>query len=107
MLAQRFPGDADARAGATPANPEWKKKSFPMGHRELATISRIFLVGVQYRTMRASGVARWLNCRLLSGAQQISCGSRQLNVSITVPALESRRAFSQTMLRPTSAAQEA
>ncbi|KAF7551322.1 hypothetical protein G7Z17_g5085 [Cylindrodendrum hubeiense] len=56
--------------------------------------------------MRASGVARWLNCRLLSGAQQISCGSRQINVAITVPALESRRAFSQTLLRP-SAAQEA
>ncbi|KAM6530935.1 Elongation factor G, mitochondrial [Fusarium solani] len=56
--------------------------------------------------MRATRAARWLNCRLLFGTQQPSCGSHFFNVSPAVPAWESRRAFSQTK-RTCSAAQEA
>ncbi|RSM10562.1 Elongation factor G, mitochondrial [Fusarium ambrosium] len=56
--------------------------------------------------MRATRAARWLNCRLLFGTQQPSCGSQFFNVSPAVPAWESRRAFSQTK-RTCSAAQEA
>ncbi|SPJ71456.1 probable translation elongation factor EF-G, mitochondrial [Fusarium torulosum] len=56
--------------------------------------------------MRATRAARWLNSRLLLGAQQSSCGSHSFTVSAAAPVWESRRAFSQTK-RACSAAQEA
>ncbi|KAL5619333.1 hypothetical protein FOVSG1_001555 [Fusarium oxysporum f. sp. vasinfectum] len=61
---------------------------------------------VVYDLMRATRAARWLNCRLLLGTQQPSCGSHSFTISAAAPAWGSRRAFSQTK-RSCSAAQEA
>jgi len=65
-----------------------------------------FFAEVQDCKMRATWAARWLNCRLLLGTQQPSCGSHSFTISAAAPAWESRRAFSQTK-RSCSAAQEA
>lgn len=97
---------ADAREGARTLSIP-KKKKFPNRLARISNRPHLPPLESKFGKMRASGTARWLNCRLLFGTQQSNCGSRHFNVSFALSASEGRRAFSQTLSRKSSAAQEA